>query len=92
MFATHSILIDGRTVSVRMEEEFWDRLRDIAADRNTTIPILIKEIASDLDGQLDGGTLASILRVYILEEVMEAAKSSDTSSEHSGRQVFRSIS
>jgi predicted DNA-binding ribbon-helix-helix protein len=58
-----------------MEEEFWDCFRDIAAERNTTLSALIKEIVGKVDSNADGRALASILRVYTLEEVMQAAKS-----------------
>jgi predicted DNA-binding ribbon-helix-helix protein len=58
-----------------MEEEFWDCLREIAADRNTTLSRLITEIADEVSGSTDGRALASILRVYVLEEIMQEAKS-----------------
>jgi predicted DNA-binding ribbon-helix-helix protein len=76
MFTKHSIQIGGRSISISMEEEFWDCLRDIAADRNTTLSLLIGEIADKVNGSADGRRLASILRVYILEEIMQEAKSS----------------
>ena len=73
MFSTHSIQIGGRTIDVRMEEEFWDCLRDIAAGQNTTLAALLKRIAAESDPKADGHQLASVLRVYVLEHVMQAA-------------------
>jgi predicted DNA-binding ribbon-helix-helix protein len=75
MFTKQSIRIGGRSISVSMEEEFWDCLRDIAAHRNTTLSLLIREIADKVSGSADGRALASILRVYVLEEIMQEAKS-----------------
>src|ERR1700681_4231650 len=66
MFTKHSIRIAERVTSVSMEEEFWDALRDIAADRNTTLSALLKEIIGQTDGPADGRRIASMLRVFIL--------------------------
>jgi len=76
MFTTHSLRVGGRSVSIRMEEEFWDCLRDIAADRNATLSALVSQIAGEANGKADAQALASMLRVYALEQVMRAAKSS----------------
>jgi predicted DNA-binding ribbon-helix-helix protein len=72
MFTKHSVKLGERVVNVSMEREFWDALRDIAADRNTTLSVLLKEIAAKVDAKVDGRALASILRVYILEQLMPA--------------------
>ncbi|MGP0089125.1 MAG: ribbon-helix-helix domain-containing protein [Xanthobacteraceae bacterium] len=69
MFTKHSIHIGERAISVSMEEEFWNALRDIAADRNTTLSALLREIAAKVDGTMNGRRLASALRVYILEQI-----------------------
>jgi predicted DNA-binding ribbon-helix-helix protein len=79
MFTKHSIQIGGRSISISMEEEFWECLREIAANRNTTLSHLITEIADKVSGSADGRTLASILRVYVLEEIMQEAKSAKVS-------------
>ena len=72
MFTKHSIRIAERVTSVSMEEEFWDALRDIAADRNTTLSALLKEVIGQIDGPADGRRIASMLRVFILEQYMPA--------------------
>ena len=73
MFTRQSFRIGSRTISISMEEEFWDSLRDIAADRNTTVPNLVKEIVAKIDGRTDGRRMASLLRVYVLEETIRGA-------------------
>lgn len=72
MFTKHSIRIAERVTTVSMEEEFWDALRDIAADRNTTLSALLKEVIAQIDGPADGRRVASMLRVFILEQYMPA--------------------
>ena len=74
MLREYSIRVRNRTVRIRLEDEFWDCLRDNAADKDMTLPRLVQEIAGMLEGDQDGCTLASALRVYVLEQVMEEAK------------------
>ena len=70
MFIKHSISIGERVLTVSMEGEFWDALRDIAADRNTVLSVLLKEITATVAGDTDGRGLASAFRVYILEHYL----------------------
>ena len=72
MFTKHSMRIADRVTSVSMEEEFWDALRDIAADRDTTLSALLKEIIGQIDGPVDGRRIASLLRVFVLEQYTPA--------------------
>jgi predicted DNA-binding ribbon-helix-helix protein len=83
MFTKHSIRIAERATSVSMEEEFWDALRDIAADRDTTLSALLKEVIGQIDGPADGRRIASMLRVFVLEQYMPAkhAEMPDTHAE-----------
>jgi predicted DNA-binding ribbon-helix-helix protein len=74
MLTKGSIRIAGRVTSVTMEREFWDALRDIAADRNTTVSELLKEFVSHFEESPDGRRLASALRVYILEQYLPARR------------------
>src|SRR5579864_6414458 len=53
MLSTHSIQIGGRTIDVRMEEEFWDCLRDIAANESTTLAAHLKRIVAESDPKAD---------------------------------------
>jgi predicted DNA-binding ribbon-helix-helix protein len=53
-----------------MEEEFWNALRDIAADRDTTLSALFKEIVATIDGNADRRRISSVLRTYVLEQYL----------------------
>jgi predicted DNA-binding ribbon-helix-helix protein len=90
MFTKHSIRIGERVINIRMESEFWDALRDIAADRNTTLSVLLKEVAGKADGNVDGRQLASAVRVYILEQVMSVKPATTPSAHRKKRPVVRS--
>jgi predicted DNA-binding ribbon-helix-helix protein len=68
MFTKYSIRVGERVINVSMETKFWDAMRDIAADRNTTLSALLKQITAEIDRNVDGRRLASLLRVYILEQ------------------------
>ena len=74
MLAKYSIRIAERVISVSLEREFWDALRDIAADRNTTLSAILKEIIGKIDGNPDGRRVASVLRVYILEQYLPSKR------------------
>lgn len=56
-----SILLNGHKTSVSLEDEFWDGLREIAADRNVGLSALVQEI----DHGRDNCNLSSALRVYV---------------------------
>lgn len=58
----HSITIDGHRTSVSLEDEFWESLKHIAVQEQTSIIDLIKRI----DETRTTG-LSSALRVYVLK-------------------------
>jgi len=66
MFIKNSIPNGKCVVDVSMEEEFWNALRDIAADRNATLSVLIKEIVATINSNSDGCQTASAFRTYVL--------------------------
>jgi predicted DNA-binding ribbon-helix-helix protein len=68
MFTKHSVLTGERITDVSMEEEFWNALRDIAADRDTTFSALVKEIVATIDTNSDRRRISSVLRTYVLEQ------------------------
>src|ERR1700674_5316876 len=70
MFTKHSVSMGERVTNVSMEEEFWNALRDIAADRDTTLSALVKEIIATIDSNSDRRRIASVLRTYVLEQCM----------------------
>jgi predicted DNA-binding ribbon-helix-helix protein len=90
MFAKYSIRIGERAISVNMETKFWDALRDIAADRNTTLSALLKQIAAKLDRNIDGRRLASVLRVFVLEQIIPAELQGHAENKRTKRRVSRS--
>ena len=57
-----SITIAGHATSVSLEPVFWDALRDMAAEKNQTVPDLIRA----LDANVRDASLSSTLRVAIL--------------------------
>lgn len=58
-----SLTLKGHRTSVSLEDEFWDALREIAAERKLTVAALSAEI-DDARGMKSG--LASAIRVYVL--------------------------
>jgi predicted DNA-binding ribbon-helix-helix protein len=56
-----SLLINGKKTSVSLENEFWDALREIADQKNTTPAKLAGEIAH----QRNTVNLSSAIRVYV---------------------------
>lgn len=57
-----SVVVDGRKTSVSLEDEFWEGLKKIAADRELSISELVKEI----DGSRSRGNLCSAIRIHVL--------------------------
>jgi predicted DNA-binding ribbon-helix-helix protein len=58
-----SMVIDGHTTSVSLEEAFWKSLREIAHERGETL----SHLASGIDANRKNANLSSALRVFILE-------------------------
>jgi predicted DNA-binding ribbon-helix-helix protein len=70
MLVKYSFHVGERETTVSMEREFWDALRDIAADRDTTLSALLEEIIAKTGSDLNKRRLSGVLRVYILEQHM----------------------
>ena len=58
----YSVMIAEHRTSISLEPEFWDALKEIAKERNTTPAALITSI----DAGRTGG-LSSALRVFVLK-------------------------
>lgn len=58
-----SITIAGHATSVSLEPAFWDALKEMAAERNQSVPDLIRA----LDAEAREASLSSTLRVAILD-------------------------
>jgi len=66
-----SITIHGHRTSISLEDEFWQELSAIAADRGLSLNALVTEIDKVRTSPRQGGgaNLSSTLRVYVLEQV-----------------------
>lgn len=60
----HSVMIAGHPTSISLEEEFWQALKTLAAERGSSVARVVEEI----DSQRLGG-LSSAIRVHILTEL-----------------------
>jgi len=56
-----SVVVSGHRTSVSVENEFWDEIAAIAAQRGMSLNALISEIDRDRDGNL-----SSAVRLYVL--------------------------
>lgn len=57
-----SVMIGGHKTSVSLEDEFWDSIKEIAAEREQRLTELINVIA---EGR-DRSNLSSVLRLFAL--------------------------
>ena len=55
-----SIIVNGHKTSVSLEDEFWDELRGLAAERRVPVTALVNEI-----DQVPGRNLSSAIRVFL---------------------------
>ena len=62
--AKHSFTIRGHRTSISLEAQFWDALREIAAQRGISIGALVAEIDA---ARSDDTGLSTLLRLHILE-------------------------
>lgn len=68
----HSFNISGHQTSITLEDEFWQALKQIAADKNQSLAQIIIEI----DNKRSDENLSSAVRLYILryyQDLVEAA-------------------
>ena len=61
-----SLTLQGHRTSVSLEEAFWAEFRRLAAARGTSVNALAAEIDA---ARAPPGSLASAIRVWVLEEV-----------------------
>lgn len=57
-----SIVIAGHKTSVSLEDQFWDALKEIAANQRSTL----SEIVATIDSGRNQGNLSSAIRLYVL--------------------------
>lgn len=63
-------MIDGHKTSVSLEDEFWDSIKEIAAEREQRLTELINVIA---EGR-DSANLSSALRIFALNHYKQTRK------------------
>ena len=61
--AKHSFTIRGHRTSISLETEFWDALREIAAERGSSIGALVAEIDA---ARADDTGLSTLVRLHVL--------------------------
>jgi predicted DNA-binding ribbon-helix-helix protein len=62
-----SMRIAGHRTSLALEQEFWSALERIARDRSVTLPVLIASIDERRGKASPDASLASAVRVFVLE-------------------------
>ncbi|MCZ8313390.1 ribbon-helix-helix domain-containing protein [Phreatobacter sp.] len=58
-----SIVVEGHKTSVSLEDEFWNALKEIAAERRETL----SELVGQIDGGRTHGNLSSSIRLFVLQ-------------------------
>lgn len=64
-----SLNLGGHKTSVSLENEFWSALKEIAAEKQTTLFQLCSQIDQDR-----GGSLSSALRLYVLSHYRDRSE------------------
>ncbi|MBY0462212.1 MAG: ribbon-helix-helix domain-containing protein [Alphaproteobacteria bacterium] len=62
-----SITISGHSTSIFIEDEFWQALKEIATEKEISVPALIGEIDMSSINSENTTNLSSRIRVYILQ-------------------------
>ncbi len=62
-----SMRIAGHRTSLALEQEFWQALERIARARSVTLPVLIAQIDERRGKTAPEASLASAVRVFVLE-------------------------
>jgi predicted DNA-binding ribbon-helix-helix protein len=58
-----SIIVGAKKTSIRLEEGFWEALREIVKERQTTLQDLI----TGINAERRNANLSSVVRVFILD-------------------------
>ena len=65
-----SIVIDGHSTSVSLEDAFWNGLKKIAHSRHTSLPKMVTEI----NEARQQGNLSSAIRLFVLDQALTHGK------------------
>lgn len=68
----HSATLHGHRTSFSLEDEFWEELKRLAAERQISIASLIADVD---DARPSDSNLSSALRVHVLRTLKQANKS-----------------
>jgi len=86
-----SVVVAGHKTSVSLEDAFWEGLKEVAGERDTTLSRLVGTI----DSGREEGNLSSTLRLFLLDfyrtqlsDLKEGRDGSDGGSESSGAAVW----
>jgi predicted DNA-binding ribbon-helix-helix protein len=58
----HSVEINGRATSIKIEDEFWSALHQIAAEQSVGVQAIVARIA-----QHEQSNLSAAVRVFVLK-------------------------
>jgi predicted DNA-binding ribbon-helix-helix protein len=61
-----SIVVNGHKTSISLEDEFWNELRDLAAEQRVPVTALVNEI-----DQVPGRNLSSAIRVHLFMQAQQ---------------------
>jgi predicted DNA-binding ribbon-helix-helix protein len=65
-----SIFINGRKTSVSLENEFWEALREIAAQAKIALSTLVEQI----DAERNNINLSSAIRVFVFNHYRSSSR------------------
>ena len=61
--AKRSIVSNGKKTSLSLEDEFWDALKEIAAERH----VKLSDLVTAIDGRREHANLSSAVRLFVLD-------------------------
>ena len=67
MTVKHSLSVRGHRTSITLEEAFWQRLNQLARERNVSVSELVAHVDEARDPSVN---LSSALRVHMLEDAL----------------------
>jgi predicted DNA-binding ribbon-helix-helix protein len=69
LIVKRSVRIHGHKTSVCLEDEFWNAIKQISADRNTSI----EKLALKIDNEREHPNLSSAIRLFVLDYYCQQA-------------------
>ena len=58
-----SIVFNGKKTSLSLEDEFWNALKEIAAERH----VKLSDLVTGIDGRREHANLSSAIRLFVLD-------------------------